>query len=95
MDVEEFRNDLLKRREVKMAVNAESNPGFDEVRKIIAEKFKVETENIVVNNVESKFGSDNFLVKAFIYDSLEQRKEILHNKDVKIMKAQKKEDKKK
>jgi ribosomal protein S24E len=74
--IHDFRNDLLKRREVKMVVEAESNPGFADAMKIIAEKFKSVEDVIKVNNVKSKFGRNTFLVDSFIYDSLEDRERI-------------------
>lgn len=74
--IHDFKNDLLKRREVKMVVEAESNPGFADAMKVIAEKFKSVEDVIKVNNVKSKFGRNTFLVDSFIYDSLEDRERI-------------------
>ena len=72
----DFRNELLKRREVKVIFDAEKNPGFDESLKKVAHKFKAEEGNIVMKNVKSKFGRNTFLVDAFIYDSAEAKDKV-------------------
>lgn len=74
--VEDVRNELLKRREIKAVVNSDGNPGFLQIGKMVAENLKASEENIVVRNVLSKFGRDSFLIDAFIYDSEEQRNSI-------------------
>lgn len=81
--VKDFRNDLLKRREVSAVLNFETNPGFEKVRNFIIEEFKVKEDEIVVNNVLSKYGSDSFSVEFYIYDSVEDKNKIRHKKDVK------------
>jgi ribosomal protein S24E len=91
--ISDFRNELLKRRELSLSLNFESNPGFDNAKKIVAEEFKSVESLIVVTNVLSKYGSDLFQVKAYVYDTDAARKKILHNKEVKDSK--KKESKKK
>jgi ribosomal protein S24E len=65
----DFRNELLKRREVGFAFSAEKNPGSDFARKKVAEKFKVGEEKIAVKLLKNNFGSNDFLVEAFVYDS--------------------------
>lgn len=67
--LKDFRNDLLKRREIKLVVTESKNPGIDYSKKLIAEKFKASEENVVVKGLKSKFGIDTFLIDAFIYDS--------------------------
>jgi len=71
--IKDFRNDLLKRRELKLVVNAGKNPGFADAMKNVADKFKAKEENIVVREVKSKFGRDTFLIDAYIYDSAEAK----------------------
>ncbi len=73
------KNELLKRREVKLVVEAESNPGFQEGVKIISKKFGASDDLIVMRGVKGKFGRHTFLIDAFIYDSLKDR-EIFHGK---------------
>jgi ribosomal protein S24E len=81
--IKDFRNDLLKRRELKLVVNADKNPGFAEAMKMIVEKFKAKEDATVVREVKSKFGRDTFLIDAFIYDSSEQKQKIEPKKRVK------------
>ena len=86
--INEFRNNLLKRTELRVEIRAESNPGFENARKIISEKFNSSDDRTVINNVLSKFGSKDFLIDAFIYDSVEDRKKILHRKEIREIKKE-------
>jgi ribosomal protein S24E len=79
--IKDFKNGLLKRREVKVVVKEESNPGFTKALQIISEEFKAPEENIVMRGVGSKFGRNTFLIDAFIYDSVEDKKRIERIKD--------------
>jgi ribosomal protein S24E len=74
--LKDARNDLLKRREIEAVDNVDSNPGFENSKKNIAEKLKTQEENIVVKNVTGKFGSDDFLINAFIYDSKDEMTKV-------------------
>ncbi len=74
--ISDFKNDLLKRREVKVLVEADSNPGFENAGKQIAEKFKASEEVIAVKGIKSKFGRSTFLISAFIYDSVDDKENI-------------------
>jgi ribosomal protein S24E len=81
--VKDIRNDLMKRREINMLVSSESNPGFEKMKNELALKFNITKENIVMNNIYSKFGSGDFLVEALIYDSIEHIKKFEPVKKVK------------
>ena len=72
----DFQNNLLKRREINAIIKSEKNPGYDNVRKNIAEHFKAGEELIVLNNVRGKFGSRDFFIDSFIYDSVEDKEKI-------------------
>ncbi len=74
--IEDNKNSLLKRREIKVVVEHKGNPGFGNALKMVSEQFKAQEENIVVNNVKGKFGRDTFLIGAFIYDSKEDKDKI-------------------
>lgn len=76
MVLEDKKNGLLKRREVRFIVQAESNPGFENAKKMVAEKFNCSEDVIVVNGVKGKFGRDTFLIEALIYDSVEDKNKI-------------------
>ncbi len=70
------KNNLLKRREVKLVIESDSNPGYENSKKLIAKQFKTEEENIAVKNVKSKFGRKTFLIDAFIYDSAKDKESM-------------------
>jgi len=81
--VKDFKNTLLKRREVEASVDSVKNPGFDIVRKDIAEHYKVAEDLILINNIRGNFGSHNFFIDAFIYNSVEDKNSITPKKKVK------------
>ncbi|MBS3072044.1 hypothetical protein J4408_03570 [Candidatus Pacearchaeota archaeon] len=72
----DFRNNLLKRREIKLVFTSEKNPGFDFSAEKIASQFKTDKDLIVIRNVKSKFGRDTFLVDAFVYDSKKDKERV-------------------
>jgi len=74
--MEDFKNDLLKRREVKVVIESASNPGFAHASRVIAEEFKAKEDQIVIKEVKSKFGRNTFLIDAFIYQTPEDKKKI-------------------
>ena len=69
----DFKNDLLKRRELEVLMDADSNPGFEGAKSMLAGELKVSEDVIVVRGVKGHFGSNEFLVDAFIYDSVEDK----------------------
>jgi len=71
--IEDKNNELLNRREVKVIVEAEKNPGFPEACKIVSDKFKSAEELIEVNGIKGKFGRNTFLISAFIYKNKEDK----------------------
>jgi len=79
----DFKNSLLKRREVKVVVESPSNPGFQNSIKMIADQFKASEDSIAVKEVKSKFGRNTFLIDAFIYDSVKDKELIEPKKKVK------------
>ncbi len=69
--LKDTRNDLLKRQEVSVSLEAEKNPNFDEMKKQISEKFGKSEEVLDVYNIKGSFGSHKFKIDAYIYDSKE------------------------
>lgn len=65
------RNDLLKRKEISFILESDKNPGFDDMRKKIAEDFKKDEGAINVYGVKGSFGSSKFKIEAYVYDSKE------------------------
>jgi ribosomal protein S24E len=71
--LKEIKNDLFKRREVKIILPSEKTPSYAEVSKLLSEKFNSTEECIVVNKVQGRFGAKTFLIEANIYDSKEDK----------------------
>ncbi len=81
--LEDTENFLLKRREVKVVVEADKNPTFEEAVDTIAGQFKGEKENIAIKQVKGKFGRDTFLISAFIYRNKEDKEKLEKKKEKK------------
>ena len=87
--IKDIRNDLLKRNEITALVEAEKNPGFDEMKKQVSEQVGKSGENIEVFNIKGSFGSKEFKINANVYDS----KEDLEKNKMKTKKQRKAEKK--
>ena len=91
----DFKNELLKRQELVIVVEAEKNPSFDEIRKKISEKFSKPEEVIDVCNIKGSFGSKEFTIEAHIYESKDELAKIINMRKSKKQKekdAKAKED---
>ncbi len=87
------RNNLFKREEIELVLEAEKNPSFAETAKMLAEKFSKPEENVYVYNIKGNFGRNEFDVFAYIYDSLDDKKKA-EQKTQKQRKAETEADKK-
>jgi len=67
----DIKNDLMQRRELQISIESDKNPGFAEATKLIADNFKVNEDQIMVENILGNYGSKTFLIKAEIYQSKE------------------------
>lgn len=65
----ETRNEMFKRKEIAIILEADKNPSFPEIKTKLSEKFSCPEEVIDLYNIKGKFGRKTFLIKAFIYDS--------------------------
>jgi len=74
--VKDTRNDLLKRREVQFSIEHETNPGTEHAKDHLAKNTKSEADQIAIKFLKNNFGTNEFLVEAFIYDSMEDRERI-------------------
>lgn len=74
--IRDFRNELLKRKEINAVVENSTNPGFKKSQKDIAAHFGVDENLVVINSIKSKFGVREFLIDVFIYDSLDALKKL-------------------
>ena len=80
--IEERKNILFKRKEIKFSVKSKVTPSHSEVGKFISEKFSTPMETIKIKNILGKFGSNEFVVTTNIYNSKED-KEITERKSKK------------
>jgi ribosomal protein S24E len=74
--VEQKENQMLSRDELKLDIESEKNPSFEEVAKIIAEKLDKDESAIVVDLIKANFGSNKFRVHAKIYHSKEHKEKF-------------------
>ncbi|MEK6844224.1 MAG: hypothetical protein AABX83_02240 [Nanoarchaeota archaeon] len=81
--VKDFRNDLLKRKEVLFSVKANSNPGIAKMQQDCAHHFKTELDNVVIKGLRNNFGTKEFSVEAFVYDSVQDKIGIEPKKKIK------------
>lgn len=74
--IKDFRNSLLKRKELIISIDAESNPGFGKVKQECVDYFSATADNIVVKSIKGNFGRRNFVAEVFVYDSVEDKNKI-------------------
>lgn len=81
--IEERQNSLLNRRELSLNVSElASPPSMDTAKKMVAEKFSVPEENVHISKIAGKFGSNDFVLSANVYNTSAER-EKFHVKKVK------------
>jgi len=73
----DIRNELFKRNEIEAELEAEKNPSFEETSKTISETLGKPEESIEVYNIKGSFGSNKFVVKAYSYDSKEDKEKAI------------------
>jgi len=78
--VKEFKNNLMKRREVVLDCEYDSNPGKEKVSQDVASQFKSSPECVVVRKIGSSFGTNSFVIDSFVYDSVEDKDRIERKK---------------
>ena len=64
------RNALLKRHEISALLLENSNPGIAKARSMLAAELNVAEELIALRALKNTFGSNEFNIEAFVYDSL-------------------------
>ncbi|MCL5729962.1 MAG: hypothetical protein M1165_00120 [Candidatus Pacearchaeota archaeon] len=88
--IEEKQNPLLNRKEVRFKVTElTSPPNMENARKMVAEKLSVSEENVHVEKVAGKFGTDDFTITAKIYGTAGERERfhVVNKKSKKEKKA--------
>ena len=68
----DFNNILLHRRDVVLMMDSPSNPGADNVKKAVAEHYKVAPECVVVLGIHGGFGISVFRIEARVYESADK-----------------------
>lgn len=71
--LEDKENFLFNRKEVKILVESDSNPKYQEAEAIIVMEFKAALENIAIKRIKGEFGQHSFVISAFIYKSKEDK----------------------
>lgn len=66
-------NPILNRKEVKVIVEANKNPSFEEAAKLLTQQFKANEKAIAIKGVWGKFGRNTFLIQANIYKTEEDK----------------------
>ena len=90
MDIkQDIQNKLLKRQELVLETESETNPNFSDLKKQIAEKTSKPEENIDVYSIKGSFGKNKFKIKANIYDSKQDLEDV---KKLELTKKQRKEN---
>ena len=84
-EMHEKHNPLLNRKEIELAVSEAVPPSMEAAKKIVAEKFSTGEENVHIEKVKGKFGSNHFIIMANIYPSSSERERfhIINKKDKK------------
>ena len=58
--IQEVENSLINRKEIRVIVEAEKNPSYEEATDIIARQFNTGKELVVIKQVKGKFGRKLF-----------------------------------
>lgn len=74
--LEDKENIFLERREVRIIVESNSNPSYEEAMNIICKNFNSDKDLVVIKGVKGKFGRKTFLISAFIYKDKESREKF-------------------
>jgi ribosomal protein S24E len=93
-NVEENRNDLFSRNEVKIRVENEIIPSNSEAKEVVSKKFSCDEDLVRVNKIEGKFGTHFFYIYADIYDSKEEFQRVVKKTKQEIEAEKKAEEEK-
>ena len=75
--LEDKKNPLLNRREMKLEIKEQIIPSKDKVKEELALKYSVDKELIEIQNISGKFGVKVFSIIVKIYDSLDEKNKII------------------
>jgi len=97
--LEEKNNPVMHRKEFIVEIEAEKVPSKIEAIKIISEQSKKPEENIIIERIDTNFGSKKFKINALVYEDSKSKEKytIITRKERKkrIEEAKKLEEEKK
>jgi len=74
--IEKKENPLFNRKEIIFQIDSEITPSRVEVGNLIVKEFSTSLDKIKIKSILGKFGSKNFKVNVFIYDSEENKNSV-------------------
>jgi ribosomal protein S24E len=66
-------NPVFNRKEVELSIEAGITPKIKEAENLVSEKFSVNQESVNIKKIKGKFGSNNFIISAYVYPTKEDR----------------------
>lgn len=91
--LEKKKNELLDREEITAIVRSTVTPSKDQVKKLLVSELKSDADLIVLRNIYSKFGEQEFKINAYVYTNKETLERLKTEKKVKVKpKEEKKEE---
>jgi ribosomal protein S24E len=69
-------NPLFNRKEIVVSIEANVTPKMQEAEEFIAKEFSSHIDNIKIKKIKGRFGSNNFIITAKIYNSKEDKEKI-------------------
>jgi ribosomal protein S24E len=74
--IHEKENPMFSRKELVVEISRETSPKRTDMENVFAEKFSASVDNIKIDRIIPKFGSDIFTIHARIYKSKEDKETI-------------------
>ena len=74
--LKERENPLFNRKEIEISIEANVAPKMQEAEEFIAKEFSSHVDQVKIKKIKGRFGSNNFIITANIYDSKEDKEKI-------------------
>ena len=81
--IEKKKNPLFGREEIVFEIEQQKTPSFAESEELLQNELKLDKNAIAIKQIKGLFGYKRFRVKAFLYDSNEEKQRIEPKKKVK------------
>jgi ribosomal protein S24E len=69
-----LENQFFRRHEIILSVESLKTPTFTEMQTQLADEVKTDKELVAVKSIKGGFGSNKFVVSAFVYSNAEDKK---------------------